>query len=297
MKRYFLMILVAFCASLSAKAINYEDARREAWFLTDKMAYELNLTPEQCDRAYEINLEYFMSVRSSSDCFGPYWRYREVDLKYILFDWQYHLFASLDYFYRPIRWVRSVWYYPVVKYYRPGYYYFDRPAIYVSYRGGRWRHRRYNDVSPYRHVHYRQTAGLRDTYHSGRGGRPVYRPEYTRPSRDFDKDRNDRYNDHRRPNGSNVRPDRIDRPSRDGFHNAGISTNRPSRGDRPTFGDRPGREVHKDKSSSERKPSYRPSRDFGHSERKVSTREHRSHSTSPSRERSSRERSSREFGR
>ena len=32
----------AVCASI--KAITYEEARREAWFLTDKMAYELNLT-------------------------------------------------------------------------------------------------------------------------------------------------------------------------------------------------------------------------------------------------------------
>ena len=293
MKRYFLMILVAFCATFSAKAINYEDARREAWFLTDKMAYELNLTPEQCDRAYEINLEYFLSVRSSSDCFGSYWRYRNVDLQYVLFGWQYHLFASLDYFYRPIRWVRSVWYYPVVNYYRPGYYYFDRPTIYVSYRGGRWRHRHYNDVSPYRHLNYRQGVGMRDRYHSGRGGRPAYRPEYNRPSRDIDRDRHNRYEDNgRRPGSSTVRPNREVRPSRDGFHNVNISTSKPSRGDRPS------RDYGKGNGHKDRNDSYRPSREIGHSrDRNVSTLDRRSHSSEKTSEKVSRERGSRDFGR
>lgn len=287
MKRYFLMILVAFCVTFSAKAFNYEDARREAWFLTDKMAYELNLTPEQCDRAYEINLEYFMSVHSSSDCFGPYWRYRDMDLKYVLFSWQYHLFASLDYFYRPIRWVHSVWYYPVVRHYRRGYYYFDRPAVYVSYRGGRWRHRRYHDASPYRHVHYRQGVGLRDRYHSRPGGQPVYHPEYNRPSRDFDRDH--RYEGNRRPGSPLTRPERVERPSRNDLHNVSNSHTRPS------VGSRPGRDNVRDK---DRTHSYRPSRELGHSERKATIRnERRSHSSEQSGERPTKERGSREFGR
>ena len=51
-------------------AMDYEEARQRAWFLTDKMAYELNLTPEQYDIAYEINLDYLMSIRTASDCSG-----------------------------------------------------------------------------------------------------------------------------------------------------------------------------------------------------------------------------------
>ena len=37
------------CITASTKAMSYEQARREAYFLTDKMAYELNLTPDQYD--------------------------------------------------------------------------------------------------------------------------------------------------------------------------------------------------------------------------------------------------------
>ena len=100
--------------------MDYEEARQRAWFLTDKMAYELNLTPEQYDRAYEINLDYLMSIRTASDCSGYYWEYRNADLRCILFDWQYNLFRTIDYFLRPIRWVRAGWYYPVCDHYRYG---------------------------------------------------------------------------------------------------------------------------------------------------------------------------------
>ncbi len=50
-----LVALFAFVAS--ASAMSYEQARQQALFLTDKMAYELNLTEEQYEAAYEVNLE------------------------------------------------------------------------------------------------------------------------------------------------------------------------------------------------------------------------------------------------
>ena len=88
MKRIFFTLLLLFSVLCGAKAMDYEEARDRAWFLTDKMAYELNLTPDQCERAYQINLDYLMSVRTASDCVGEYWRFRDVDLRCILFDWQ-----------------------------------------------------------------------------------------------------------------------------------------------------------------------------------------------------------------
>lgn len=99
MKRTLFTFILLFAISLSAMSMRYEEARHRAWFLTDKMAYELNLTPGQYERAYEINLDYLMSLRSPSDCSGPYWRYRDADFRCILFDWQYNLFRTLDYFF------------------------------------------------------------------------------------------------------------------------------------------------------------------------------------------------------
>jgi hypothetical protein len=121
MKRVLLSLLLVLTGSLAANALNYDDARERAWFLTDKMAYELNLTPEQYDMAYQVNLEYFLNIRTASDCTGRYWTYRNADLRYILFDWQYELYTSLEYFYRPIRWITSGWRFAIFDRYRSGY--------------------------------------------------------------------------------------------------------------------------------------------------------------------------------
>jgi len=189
MKRILFTLLLALTSFAGLKAMSYEEARQQAWFLTDKMAYELNLTSEQYDRAYEINLDYFLSIRTASDCLGYYWDYRDADLRCILFDWQYNLYATLDYFFRPVRWVRSRWYYPVCDHYRFGYYYFNRPAIYISYRGSGWGHRGRNDRSPYFGMRFERGHGMRDGYHAGdRGFRPEHadnrRPDTGKPSGD-----------------------------------------------------------------------------------------------------------------
>ena len=60
MKKIFLSLIAMLVLTLSANAMSYEQARQQALFLTDKMAYELNLTEEQYQAAYEINLDYLM---------------------------------------------------------------------------------------------------------------------------------------------------------------------------------------------------------------------------------------------
>lgn len=237
MKRI-LLTLIMFCAAwFGVKAMSYEDARRQAWFLTDKMAYELNLTPDQYDRAYEINLDYFMSLRSPGDCTGPYWSYRDYDLRCVLFDWQYNLYRTLDYFFRPVRWVRSRWYYPVTHHYRYGYYYFDRPAIYVSYRGGGWRRRSHNDRSPYYGMHFDRGQGMRDRYHNGAWGRPSGGARPNRPG--MEDKRPDKEHKPGRP-GTPSKPGRPDNGHQTDRPNLGNGNNRP---ERPTIGsgnNRPG---------------------------------------------------------
>lgn len=167
MKRYLFTLVLTLAIIIPSWSMSYEEARQQAWFLTDKMAYELNLTPEQYNRAYEINLDYLMSIRTASDCEGLNWRYRDADFRCVLFDWQYTLFSTLDYFFRPIRWMRSAWYYPVFEHYRVGYFYFDCPAIYASYRGGMWNRRNHNGRSPYYAIRLERGRGMRDHYDAG----------------------------------------------------------------------------------------------------------------------------------
>ena len=78
MKRLLLTLAVTL-ACISAKAMSYERAREEALYLTDKMAYELNLNDQQYNDAYEINLDYLMSMNSEADLFGTYFAYRMSD--------------------------------------------------------------------------------------------------------------------------------------------------------------------------------------------------------------------------
>lgn len=237
MKRTLLSLLLLIASTVQMMAMSYDEARQQAWFLTDKMAYELNLTPEQYDRVYEINLDYLMSIRTASDCTGYYWSYRDTDLRYILFDWQYNLYRTLDYFFRPIRWICSGWYYPVCEHYRYGYYYFDRPTIYVSYHSHGWRRRSHNDPSPYRNVRFSRGQGMRDHYHSSRpahDNRPSYRPGHDRP-------------DHGHAN----RPDRNDRPSQR------PDANRPGNNNGHNSGNRPGQDRNDPGNNS--RPSTRPS--------------------------------------
>jgi len=104
MKKMFFALMVMLTTTMTASAMSYEQARSEALFLTDKMAYELNLTDEQYEAAYEINLDYLMGVTGRADVFGTYWERRNLDLSYILLDWQWNAYIAASYFYRPLYW-------------------------------------------------------------------------------------------------------------------------------------------------------------------------------------------------
>ena len=130
-----LMLLMAF--TMSSNAMSYEQARQQALFLTDKMAYELNLTNDQYEAAYEINLDYLMSVNTVDDLYGAYWRYRNLDMSYVLLDWQYRAFCDAAYFYRPLYFNAGYWHFGIyARYPHRDYFYFNRPTVYVNYCGG-----------------------------------------------------------------------------------------------------------------------------------------------------------------
>jgi hypothetical protein len=121
----------------TGKAMSYEQARNEALFLTDKMAYELNLNDAQYEAAYEINLDYLMGVTSYDDVYSTYWERRNLDMSYILFDWQWQAFCAATYFYRPLYWDGGYWHFAIyARYPHRDYFYFGRPVFYASYRGG-----------------------------------------------------------------------------------------------------------------------------------------------------------------
>lgn len=176
MKKFISILALLFTMTVTLNAMSYEQARQQALFLTDKMAYELNLTNDQYEAAYEINLDYLIGVNTYDDLYGPYWLYRNVDLSYVLLDWQYRAYCAASYFYRPLYFSDGLWHFSIyARYPHRDYFYFDRPVVYVSYCGGHSWHRNggrswYNGR---RYAERRGDAhfGMRDGFNRGDYGR------------------------------------------------------------------------------------------------------------------------------
>ena len=132
-----MMMAMMMAMAISAKAMSYKEAKHEALFLSDKMAYELNLSDAQYDDVYEINLDYLMSVNGYSDAYGKWWNRRNNDLKYVLTAYQYEKYMKLNYFYRPLSWEKGAWSFNVYSHYKnKNHFYKSNPKGYSSYKGG-----------------------------------------------------------------------------------------------------------------------------------------------------------------
>lgn len=173
MKKMMIALMTMLLMTATGKAMSYEQARNEALFLTDKMAYELNLTEDQYEAAYEINLDYLMGVTSYDDVFGTYWERRNLDLTYILLDWQLSAFRAATYFYRPLYWADGFWHFAIYgRYPHRDFFYYGRPVFYATYRGAHawhltghsWYHTRRDH---YIHHHTNTHFGMRDGWDRG----------------------------------------------------------------------------------------------------------------------------------
>lgn len=109
-----LLFAVGLTANMTVMAgMSTSKVRKETRFLTDKMAYELSLSTQQYNDAYEINYDFIYSVRNIMDYVarGYEWALddyyealdiRNDDLRWVLSDAQYRRFLGAGYFYRPI---------------------------------------------------------------------------------------------------------------------------------------------------------------------------------------------------
>jgi uncharacterized membrane protein YgcG len=218
----------------TASAMSYKQARQQALFLTDKMAYELNLTEDQYEAAYEVNLDYLMSVDTYDDLYGAYWRQRNMDLSYILLDWQYRTYLNATYFYRPLYWNAGYWHFVIyARYPRRDYFYFGCPHFYVSYRGGHswrvngnrsWYHgKRFGGPHPGGHPR----VGMRDRFNRGDYGRGRSFGNLNRENRP-QMNPNRGFGNASRPNNNAGFGNSNDRPQNNGGF--GNSNSRPNRG-------------------------------------------------------------------
>lgn len=139
------MTVLSSCGVYEDTGMSYSRARTEALYLSDKMAYELNLTLDQYNAVYEINLDYLLSLNSRGDFFGDYWKRRNYDLEYVLTVAQYQRFLALEYFYRPVHRVSNSITLVVYNRYPKNKYFRNAPTVYSTYKGA---HRQYH-YSPY----------------------------------------------------------------------------------------------------------------------------------------------------
>lgn len=235
MKRMIIALVAMFMMTFTtASAMSYEQARQQALFLTDKMAYELNLTEDQYEAAYEVNLDYLMSVDTYNDLYGAYWRQRNMDLSYILLDWQYRTYLNATYFYRPLYWNAGYWHFGIyARYPRRDYFYFGCPHFYVSYRGGHswrvngnrsWYHgKRFGGPHPGGHPR----VGMRDGFNRGDYGRGSSFGNLNRENRP-QMNPNRGFGNASRPNNNAGFGNSNDRPQNNGGF--GNSNSRPNRG-------------------------------------------------------------------
>ena len=188
MKRIlFLLFAIGLTVGTTAMAgMSTSKVRKETRFLTDKMAYELSLSTQQYNDAYEINYDFIYSVRNIMDYVarGYEWALddyyealdiRNDDLRWVLSDAQYRRFLGADYFYRPIYITGGRWSFRVyVNYPNRSLFYFGLPYHYRTYCGAHYRphiHHTSYYRGRYNNFHHHSTPHLvRDqrVYHSYR---------------------------------------------------------------------------------------------------------------------------------
>ena len=178
MKKMMIMMAVMVTIATRAAAMSYTEVRTEALFLTDKMAYELNLDARQYEDVYEINLDYMMSLVSHTDILGSSWVYRNYRLSSVLDRLQYDRYMAVTYFYRPVVWTNNRWHFSVYNHYTDRRKFFrPRPHAFDTYRGPGNHHVAVVPPSHDNHnnVHHPST-------HNGRPTPPTTTHNNTRPT-------------------------------------------------------------------------------------------------------------------
>ena len=145
MKRFILTMVAVLTLGAAANAMSYKSARDQAFFLTDKMAYELGLSADQYNAVYEINMDYIMCLDVYDDIFGTFWTRRNNELRYVLSPAQYQLYMQLEYFYRPVSWDNRKFVFTIYNRYPKDRFYYAAPPGYQVYKGSN----RYFDHSAY----------------------------------------------------------------------------------------------------------------------------------------------------
>jgi hypothetical protein len=194
--------------------------RKEALYLSDKMAYELGLTNSQYDDIYEINYDFIYSLRNTLDYVvdGYQWAMddyydaldlRNDDLRWVLSSSQYRRFLKLEYFYRPIAVSSGSWFFRIYNVYtNRSLFYMSKPTIYRSYSGGHYRNN-FNNQShyqnKYKHNVYTGNTAIRNDKNFSSNRNSDFGSVNVRPNTSRQNDRNTVNTSNRRESTSSRR--------------------------------------------------------------------------------------------
>jgi len=177
MKKMILSLVMLVATTAPALSMTFSQAQQEALYLSDKMAYELNLSSAQYDAVYEINLDYFTALAANDDILGVYWERRNEDLSYVLSTYQYREYQRLEYFLRPVYWQNGFVFRIYSRYADRHKLFFARPTHYATYRGAHARHHN-GHVSYYKGRSFNRDRAI-NRYGAKPAARTVNRPRVT----------------------------------------------------------------------------------------------------------------------
>lgn len=147
MKKIMLSLTLALVGITQMFALSTSSVRNHARFLSDRMAYELDLSASQYDDVFEINFDYIYQInrimddvvygyRDAIDKYYDLLDDRNDDLRYVLTNRQYQRFIAAEYFYRPVYSTGRIWEFRVYTIYsNRTFFYYDAPRHYKTYIG------------------------------------------------------------------------------------------------------------------------------------------------------------------
>ncbi|MBE6330939.1 MAG: hypothetical protein E7070_01330 [Bacteroidales bacterium] len=168
MKKIMLSLTLALVGISQMLALSTSAIRNHARFLSDRMAYELDLSAAQYDDVYEINFDFLYSVNRIMDdvVFGyrdaieQYYTLLDIrneDLNYVLTSRQYRDFLAAEYFYRPVYSTGKTWSFRIYTiYHNRTFFFYDAPRHYKTYLGEHSRRIYNRPVSYYSHRYEKQ---------------------------------------------------------------------------------------------------------------------------------------------
>ena len=183
MKKLTALWMIVMIGTLSVQAMSLSTMRRNVRFLTDRMAYELQLTSQQYNDVYEVNFDFVYNVDNimrevvlgydyALDNYYNFLNIRNDDLRWILTEYQYRRFMDITYFYRPISLYQNSWRLGVFNVYtNVNFFYYGKPHHYRTYLGGHYRthfgNRSYYEL--HHRDHYRGHSVFAGAFHLNRG--------------------------------------------------------------------------------------------------------------------------------